>query len=295
MAYRFLLLAILLFSPVLCIADELPELDLWPAGHVPGQSGAVKEEIVEVIDAKIGRKTTKVTKPKITVYKPDAKIDTKAAVVICPGGGYHILAYDLEGVEVAKWLNSIGVTGVVVHYRVPRSKEADHRVGPMQDAQRAIRLTRQNAEKWNLDPNRIGLMGFSAGGHLTAATGTGHEKKTYSAIDDADKLSARPDFLMMIYPAYLNREGSDTELDDFVMVDKNTPPTFLIHAGNDGVSATNSLAFYLAMKRLALPAELHIFPDGGHGYGLRPTEKAVTGWPKLAERWLQTMKIIGNE
>jgi len=269
------------------MAAEPVSVDLWPEGKVPGLAAGEKEEIVDEMDDRIGNRVTKVTKPKITVYKPDAEIDTGAAVVICPGGGYNILAYDLEGVEVAQWLNKIGVTGVVLHYRVPRAKEGKVYTNPLSDAQRAIRQTRAHAKEWKIDPEKIGILGFSAGGNLAAVTSNA-EDSAYSPIDDADQLSARPDFTLLIYPAYLNNKDADTELTAETAVDENTPPAFLVHTSDDRISSTGSAAYYLGLKRLNIPAELHIFPTGGHGYGLRPTEKPVTHWPDLATGWLKT-------
>lgn len=281
----FSVLAILAFvSPA--FAAEPVAVNLWPEGKVPGLAAGEKEEIVDEMDDRIGNRVTKVTKPKITVYKPDAEIDTGAAVVICPGGGYHILAYDLEGVEVAQWLNKIGVTGVVLHYRVPRAKEGEVYASPLSDAQRAIRVTRANAEAWKIDPQKVGILGFSAGGNLAAVTSNA-EDAAYSPIDDADKLSARPDFSVLVYPAYLNKKDADTELTPEASVDENTPPAFLVHTSDDRISSTGSIAYYLGLKRLNIPAELHVFTSGGHGYGLRPTEKPVTHWPDLASEWLK--------
>lgn len=281
-------LALVLVSLVLPLSAAEPvALDLWPEGKVPGLAAGEKEEIVEEMDERIGSRVTKVTKPKITVYKPDPSIDTGAAIVICPGGGYNILAYDLEGVEVAKWLNEIGVTGVVLHYRVPRAKDGEAYVNPLKDAQRAIRVTRAHAEEWKIDPNKIGILGFSAGGNL-AAVASNADEKTYEAVDEADQLNARPNFSVLIYPAYLNPKDKDTELTEEVAVDESTPPAFMIHTSDDRISSTGSIAYYLGLKRLGIPAELHIFPQGGHGYGLRPTDKRVTGWPELATGWLKT-------
>ncbi len=284
---RFLSLLALLAIVSSSFAAEPAEVDLWPEGQVPGLADGEKEEIVDEMDDRIGNRVTKVTKPKITVYQPDAEIDTGAAVVICPGGGYHILAYDLEGVEVAQWLNKIGVTGVVLHYRVPRAKQGEVYANPLSDAQRAIRLTRQMAKKWKIDPDKIGILGFSAGGNLAAVTSNA-EDANYEPIDDADKLSARPDFSLLIYPAYLNKKDADTELASEVAVDENTPPAFLVHTSDDRISSTGSVAYYLGLKRLNIPAEMHVFTSGGHGYGLRPTEKPVTHWPELATGWLKT-------
>lgn len=282
--------ALLTIAASPALADNV-EMTLWPAGQVPGQAPSVKEEIVEEIDQRIGSKVTKVTKPMITVYQPAADKSNGAAVVICPGGGYNILAYDLEGTEVAKWLNDIGVTAVLLAYRVPRAK-GDFQTGPMQDAQRAIRLTREHAAEWGIDPDRIGLLGFSAGGNLTAITGVGSDLKTYDPIDDADKLSCRPDFLVLVYPAYLTTEPDSVILNDRAEVNANTPPAIMIHAENDPIPCNNSIAFFLGLKNLKIPAEMHIYPTGGHGYGLRPTEHEVTNWPAVVTTFLQKQGLL---
>jgi len=272
-------------------ASEPIELSVWP-DRAPGLEADAKLENVVESDERIGRRVTKVAKPMLTVYKPSKDKDTGAAVVICPGGGYHILALDLEGVEVAKWLNEIGITGIVLQYRVPKSEAAPKHLAPLQDVQRAMSLVREHAKEWEIDPQRIGLMGFSAGGHLTATAGTNFSKRSYELIDESDKTSCRPDFLMLIYPAYLTAEDSETALAPELSVNSETPATLLIHAGNDNVSATNSVAFYLALKRAKVPAELHIYPSGGHGYGLRPSEHAVSSWPDRAERFLKSISVL---
>ncbi|PQO33021.1 alpha/beta hydrolase [Blastopirellula marina] len=286
------LFALLMVSS-LSAAEPISEA-IWPEGKVPGLAEGEKEEIVEVIDDRIGRKVTKVTKPTVTVYKPDPAKDTGAAVVICPGGGYHILAYDLEGTEVAAWLNEIGVTGVILHYRVPRAKEGEPYINPLKDAQRAIRLVRAHADDWKIDPNKIGILGFSAGGNLAAVTSNAQEA-TYEAVDKVDQLDPRPNFTLLIYPAYLNPEGKPTELTPQTAVHKDTPPAFLVHASNDPISSTGSAAYYFGLKQQGIPAELHIFPKGGHGYGLRPTEQRVTQWPKLASGWLLEEILVEPE
>lgn len=280
----------LLMVSTLSAAEPFSEA-IWPAGKVPGLAEGEKEEIVEIIDERIGRKVTKVTKPTVTVFKPDPAKDTGAAVVICPGGGYHILAYDLEGTEVAAWLNEIGITGVVLHYRVPRAKEGEPHVNPLKDAQRAIRLTRAHAEDWKIDPDKVGILGFSAGGNLAAVTSNADES-AYEPVDEVDQIDARPDFALLIYPAYLNIDGQGIELTPQTSVDEKTPPTFLVHTSDDRVSSTGSAAYYYGLKQNNVPAEMHIFPQGGHGYGLRPTEQRVTRWPKLASGWLQKEVLV---
>lgn len=280
----------LLMVSTLSAAEPFSEA-IWPESKVPGLAEGEKEEIVEIIDGRIGRKVTKVTKPTVTVFKPDPAKDTGAAVVICPGGGYHILAYDLEGTEVAAWLNEIGITGVVLHYRVPRAKEGEPHVNPLKDAQRAIRLTRAHAEDWKIDPDKVGILGFSAGGNLAAVTSNADES-AYEPVDEVDQIDARPDFALLIYPAYLNIDGQGIELTPQTSVDEKTPPTFLVHTSDDRVSSTGSAAYYYGLKQNNVPAEMHIFPQGGHGYGLRPTEQRVTQWPKLASGWLQKEVLV---
>lgn len=261
-------------------------IDLWPK-EIPGLPKGEKPEIVSAKDPRIGERVTRVTRPRITVYRPSAAKNTGAAVVICPGGGYHILAYDLEGTEVAKWLNSIGVTGIVLHYRVPRSKTRPKHELPLMDLQRAISIVRHRANELGIDPKKIGVLGFSAGGHL-AAIGSTTRKRTYEPVDAADSASFHPDFSVLVYPAYLNREGT-VELSDEFEIGSATPPAILIHTSDDRVSSLGSIAYYTALKKSGVPAELHVFSQGGHGYGLRPSNRAVSHWPELAEKWFDAL------
>jgi acetyl esterase/lipase len=225
-------------------ADKPLVLDVWP-GKVPGENGGIGEE--KATESKPGEKPvlriTNVTKPTLTVFPAPKDKDTGAAVLIAPGGGYNILAWDLEGEEVARWLNSIGVTGVVLKYRVPRRPNEPKDKPPvtaLQDAQRALSLLRSKAKDMGIDPARIGMLGFSAGGHLTAATSTNFDKRSYEPADDVDNVSCRPDFTVLIYPAYLTVKDKD-ELAPEIRVSAETPPTFFAHAGNDPVKADNSI------------------------------------------------------
>lgn len=235
-----------------------------------------------------------VSTPTLHVFRPEKSKDTGAAVIIAPGGGYHILAWDLEGEEVAEWLAGIGVTGVVLKYRVPRrpGQPGDKQpVGPLQDAQRAVSLVRSKAKEWNLDPARIGVLGFSAGGHLAASASVNYDRRAYEPVDDADKASCKPDFSILIYPAYLvNPEG--TGLLPAIKVDKNTPPAFLAHATDDPINSLNSVQYYAALKRAGVSAELHVFRSGGHGYGLRTTEEPVTSWPARCAEWMRKQGLL---
>jgi acetyl esterase/lipase len=221
-----------------------------------------------------------VTDPAVEVYLADPATNNKSAVIVCPGGAYRILAYDKEGTEIAGWLNKLGYSAFVLQYRIPDKKE-----GALQDAQRALRIVRKNASKWNLDPEKIGIMGFSAGGSLSARTSTLFNKKTYSPVDNADSLSCRPSFAMLIYPAYLDL-GPNKTLTPELELTKNTPPIFIFQTADDPYG-NSALVMAGALRDAKLPVELHLFPTGGHGYGLRPEKRAAIAWPMLAEKWLQ--------
>jgi acetyl esterase/lipase len=273
-------------------ADQPLTISLWPDGlPVVKDTGGQNEETQ---DSRIGRKVTRVVNPKLTFHSAGSDGGSQACVVILPGGGYNILAYDLEGKEVAEWLNSIGVHAAIVHYRVPRSKTEAKHLPPLRDAQRALRLVRQHASEWSVDPRRVGVLGFSAGGHLAAVASTNDQLRTYPLTDAADKLSCRPDFTVLVYPAYLNGEPKSNSLTlaEEVAVDEKTPPAIMIHAGDDRVSPVNSVAYFMALRKAKVNAELHIYPSGGHGYGLRPSKHAVTNWPTVVERWLRHLDVL---
>lgn len=261
-------------------------MNLWP-GKAPGETYGLPAEAEQ--PARPSQKQVirigNVSTPMLSVFKPTNPNGT--AVVICPGGGYNILAWDLEGTEVAEWLNGIGVTAIVLKYRVPRRKDREKHAAPLQDAQRALGLTRHHAKTWGINPDRIGILGFSAGGHLTATAMTNYRKRTYPAVDIADQVSCRPDFGVLVYPAYLVDNETKTKLVPEVPVDKNTPPAIFIHAGDDRVTADSSVQMWLAMRRAGVHSGLHVFPHGGHGYGLRSSADPVSKWPKLVEAWLK--------
>ena len=276
------------------ISEPIP---LWPKG-APNEKGDVGEEhdTTKPGDGLVsGQRVIRlgnVSKPEITLYRPSKEKDTGTAVVVCPGGGYSILAMDLEGTEICEWFNSIGVTGVLLKYRVPTRPGDDKHVLPLQDAQRALSLVRFHAKDWNLDPKRIGVLGFSAGAHLTASLSTTFDRRAYEPVDDADRVSCRPDFSMPIYPAYLALKDQDNKIAPDLNVTTNTPPTFLIQAEDDGVRVENSLVYYLALKNAKVPVEMHLYPNGGHGYGLRPSDKLISSWPKRAEEWLRGLGML---
>lgn len=273
-------------------ADDAPVLKLWPAA-VPGETKDIGEETAVASGTpKPITRVSNVSEPTIALYRAPEDKANSCAVVICPGGGYSILAYDLEGTEVAQWLNSIGVTAVLLKYRVPRRDKDQPHMAPLQDAQRAIRLTRLNAEDWGIDPERIGVLGFSAGGHLTVMTGTHWDETTYGAVDGADELSCRPDFLIPIYPAYLGDREDPSQLSPLVRVTEQTPPTFIAITQDDSDRAIYAALLLVALKKAKVPAELHIYSRGGHGYGLRVSDKPVSSWPKRCEDWMRITGLL---
>jgi acetyl esterase/lipase len=277
-------------APVLGAEPEV--LKIWP-GAAPGETGDIgPEKYVEQQGTKPVTRLTNVTEPSLTVFRaPDEKANG-CAVVVCPGGGYNILAWDLEGTEVAQWLNSLGVTAVVLKYRVPRRNQDAPHEAPLQDAQRALRLTRFHAQKWGIDSERIGILGFSAGGNLTVMAATHWDKATYEKIDEADALSCRPDFMIPIYPAYLFDKQDSRRLSPLVRVTKDTPPAFMVITHDDKDRAVYAALLYVEMQRAGISCELHIFSRGGHGYGLRPSDMPVSGWPTLCENWLRTSGLL---
>ncbi len=280
--------------PRINAAEPIP---LWP-GTVPGDKDGIGEEkdTSKPDSGKVAGKPVirlgNVSKPSLTLFRPPKEKDTGAAVVVCPGGGYHILAWDLEGTEICAWLNSIGVTGVLLKYRVPAPRNSPRASAPLQDAQRALGLVRQHAKEWGLDPKRVGILGFSAGGHLAALASTNHEKRIYEPVDDADKESCRPDFTVLIYPAYLTVQKEGDKLAPELTVGSKTPPTFLAQSQDDGVRVESSLFYYLALKQAKVPVEMHLYPTGGHGYGLRSSEHNVTTWPQRTAEWLRAMGTL---
>ncbi len=283
---------ILLAVVALAQTAETPVvLDVWP-GKAPGETKPIGEEKME--ESKGVKRIGNVSKPTLTIFRPAQDKDTGAAVVICPGGGYNILAWDLEGEEVAAWLNSIGVTGIVLKYRVPRRPDQPKDkppLGALQDAQRALSLVRSKAKEWQIDPKRIGILGFSAGGHLSAWASTNFDKRAYETMDDTDKVSCRPDFAVLVYPGGVVPRGKE-ELAPEIRVSKECPPMFFAHAGNDRVTPENSVRLYLALKRAGVPAELHIYATGGHGFGLRRSNNPCSTWPKSCEAWLRSQGLL---
>jgi acetyl esterase/lipase len=279
-------------------ASSAPKtINLWPNG-APGETNVIGEErdMTKPSDNLVGGKRVirlgNVSNPSISIFSPPKEKDTGTAVVVLPGGGYTILAWDLEGTEVAEWLNSIGVTTVLVKYRVPKRANVEKHVPPLQDAQRAVGLVRRNARDWNINPQRIGVLGVSAGGHLAAVLCGNTEQRTYPAIDDADKESCRPDFMILIHPAYLTLKEDGDKPAPGIEVTTNSPPTFLVMAQDDPVRVENVLFYFLRLKQTGVPSELHVYPTGGHGYGLRRTEHYVTTWPDRATDWMRSWGLV---
>ena len=283
-------------------------LDLWPEGRIPHRKPTDETEVRET-DGIL--RISKVQTPAMDLYFADPQKNTGKAVVIFPGGGYHILAYDWEGTEVARRLQEAGISAAVVKYRLPTSRSADppHRV-PLTDAQRAIRLMRYQAEEWDFRPDQIGVMGFSAGGHLAATLSTRYDAVVYGPVDPADKLSARPDFSVLVYPVISFDTGSATHLgsreallgkspaDSLVRfyaplehVNRNTPPAFLLHAFDDeAVPPENSLVYCQKLREAGVPATLHLYPEGGHGFALARDKPYLGGWTGILIDWLTHLR-----
>ena len=237
---------------------------------------------------------TNVSIPTVSLYRPAKEKDTGTAIIICPGGGHHILAFNHEGTETAEWLTTLGVTGIVLKYRVPsRNPEGQRWLAAVQDAQRAVSYVRAKAKEWEIDPQRIGILGFSAGGETAALTSYFADRQ-YEPVDDIDKVSFRPDFTMLIYPAYFEKRGEPTKMREDVMITKNAPPTFLVHAWDDPVTVFSSLHIATGLKKVGVPAELHIYATGGHGYGMRDTGHNVNTWPQRAADWLKESQLLSR-
>jgi acetyl esterase/lipase len=281
-------------------ADKAQVVELWP-GKVPDEPGTIGAEKI-VMSPKLDHKQvevtestrmiTNVTRPSITIYRPSKDKDCGAAVIICPGGGYWNLYWELEGEEVAAWLNSLGVTGVILKYRVPRRPDEPKGIParrPLQDSQRAVSLVRSKAKDWGIDPKRIGTIGFSAGGHLAIATATAFEKRTYEPQDEIDNTSCRPDFAIPVYSGYLKEELANNKL----IVPKNTAPVFLVHGGADLISdPEHSVSMYLALKRAGVSAELHIYADTAHDFGVRPNQRPFGSWTKSCADWMRQQGFL---
>lgn len=285
----FSLLAIATVGRPLAAGEPLAPIALWP-GDAPGEKGDIPPEAEQPAKGDNITRLGNVSKPTLTIYRPPADKDTGTAVVICPGGGYNILAWNHEGTETAEWLNTLGVTGIVLKYRVPARKGLERYAAPLQDAQRALGLVRHRATEWGLNPQRIGILGFSAGGHLAATLSNNYAARTYPAVDDADKESCRPDFTLLIYPAYL--VDKNNVLAPEIKVTSETPRTFIVMTEDDGVRVDGPLIYYMALKNAKVPAEMHLYAEGGHGYGMRRNDNLVSTWPQRASDWLGSLGLL---
>src|SRR5271165_2782141 len=271
-------------------------LPLWPQGAPGAQANPEPEtDTTTAKDRLVAGKPVvrlgNVSVPTLTLYAAKGK-NTGVGIVIFPGGGYKILAIDLEGTEVCDWLNSAGINCILIKYRVPDTGPYPKSSAALQDAQRAVGIVRSHAAEWHIDPKRVGVLGFSAGAHLAAALSTHFEQRLYDPIDAADGLSCRPDFAVIVYPGYLALADQNFAPNPDIHVTDKTPPSFIVQAEDDPVHVENATVYFLALKNAKVPAELHIYAEGGHGYGLRRTALPVTTWPQLVETWLRTIQIV---
>jgi len=293
------LIALALLPAGPAAAEPREPIRLWP-GVAPDDPPGIPPEIAETSAADPATRTrpvtrvTNVTVPTITVYPPDPVLDTGAAVVVAPGGAYHHLAIDKEGTEICRWLNSLGVTGVLLAYRVPEREGFPRYHLPLQDAQRAFGILRQRAPELGIDPDRIGIIGFSAGANLAAVLSNNHEERLYPRIDEADDRSCRPDFALLLYPGWLRSGDRSTHgvAPELRVARERTPPTFLVQTEDDHANVENALEYYLALRIAGVPAEMHLYARGGHGYGLRPHGQPVDTWPERAAEWLRSEGIL---
>ena len=284
-------------------AEDPRVIELWPDG-APQESGDIGAEVIRMSPAlerkqvEVTESTTMITnvsQPTITVCRPPKQLDTGTAMLICPGGGYWNLYWQLEGEEVAAWLNSLGITGIILKYRVPRRPDepkGEPARRPLQDAQRAISLVRSKSREWGIHPQRIGIVGFSAGGHLALATATSFDQRTYEPIGDVGKVSCRPDFAVAVYSGYLKATDSD-ELAPGLKIPPGTPPIFLVHGGEDIISSPeHSVIMYLALKRAGISAELHIYASTTHDFGVRPSDFPYSTWTRSCADWLRHQQLL---
>lgn len=269
---------------------------LWPTTP-PGtpSASAGERSIARPPDPVRGAITrvTDITRPTLTLYCPAHATGPTPAVLVFPGGGYQLLAVDIEGTEICNRFTRAGIACVLVKYRVPQPSGAEQYLHPLQDAQRAIGLVRTHAREWGIDPTRVGVLGFSAGGHVAAVLSNHFAEPAYPAVDAADSASRRPDFAILVYPAYLVVSKDDARLSPLVQPTAETPPTFLVQTMDDPIGPENAASYAMALDRVGVPAELHLYPTGGHGYGLRPASGEVAvAWPELSLRWLATLGVL---
>ena len=274
------------------VAQELT-IKLFPEGGVPGEVFPIEEKADRESNGVTGEtvlRISNVSEPTITIYQASEQVASGSAMIVCPGGGYNILAYDLEGDEVCLWLNDLGITAVLLKYRVPRREGKEKHEAPLQDLQRAISYVRANAEQLNINPRMIGVMGFSAGAHLAVMASNSFNSRTYPVIDDIDQVSCRPNYCLLVYPAYL--DSPNFQLAPEIKVTSRTPPTMLIQTQDDKSYINSSLVYYNALKEAGIRVWMHLYNKGGHGYGLRDTGAVVNSWPDRAEDWFYEIGVI---
>ena len=299
---QLLILLAALFGISTCVFAQWPPtagqatLNIWPHGAPgamanPAPEGDTTTAKDRLVAGKPVIRIGNVAAPTLTLYTPGGK-STGAAIVVFPGGSYRILAIDLEGTEVCEWLNSIGITCVLLKYRVPDTGPYPKSAAALQDAQRAVGIVRSHAAEWHIDPNRVGVLGFSAGAHLAAALSAHFDRRLYDLVDAADRVSCRPDFAVIVYPGYLAIAEQNFAANADIHPTEQTPPSFIVQAEDDPVHVENSTVYFLELKNAKVPAELHVYAQGGHGYGLRRTELPVTTWPQLVETWLHTIQVL---
>ena len=289
---KIFLVFICICSISLSVAAQEQTIKLFPNG-APEETIPLEEKADRNGNKVAGEtvlRITNVSDPTITIYKASEQIANGSTMIVCPGGGYNLLAYDLEGDEICLWLNDLGITAVLLKYRVPRREGREKHEAPLQDVQRAISYMRANAKELNIAPNKIGVMGFSAGAHLAVMASNAYNNRTYPAIDQIDKVSCRPNFCLLIYPAYL--DTPDFQLAPEIKVTPKTPPTMLIQTQDDKSYINSSLVYYYALKEAGVPVWMHLYNKGGHGYGLRDTRSAVNSWPDHAEDWFREIGVI---
>ena len=283
------------------VAAEPLVVHVWP-DKTPADVGIEGEESSRMYESPIiagpTRLITNVTRPTLAIYQPAKEKNTGTAMIICPGGGYHNLFWELEGEEVAAWLNSVGITGIILKYRVPRRAgdvKGEPPLGPLLDAQRVVSLVRSRAAEWGVDPKKIGMVGFSAGGHLALAAATSFEKRTYEPIDAVDQVSCRPNFAVLCYSGYLKAKDKD-EIAPGLRIPAGTPPIFLAHSSDDKISdAEHSVIMYLALKRAGVPAELHIYAGAAHDFGVRPSDQPCSTWTQSCAQWLRQLGFLRSK
>lgn len=288
--------AFLMFASTNCDAADHEEVVLWPSGLPKGSVQMEAATIARLKSELTAERIRFVDQPTLTVFEAPKESATGCAVIICPGGGYNILAWPKEGLEVAEWFNSIGVTAFVLKYRVPRRIPDKIHWEPMQDLQRAIRVVRSGAQTWNVDPTRIGTLGFSAGGHLTVMSGVQYTTRCYEKIDAIDDISCRPDFICPIYAAYLGNNYNDkvAELGELITVTKDTPPVFMAVTWDDAMRGAQSALLFARLREKGVSAELHAYSKGGHGYGIRPSVNPVSSWNLQLAAWLTSQGLTGR-